>query len=363
MKTTVYLSNRTPPAALQNGTPYKALYGKDAYLGHLRVIGSRAFVHEEVHTNKLEHRDWEGRLVGFSEGIKFYRIYNSEARRVRVSQNVIFIYTLSIAPSLDAHGFDYGELTCDDHDDMLRDVQSYTSNHSADSLSPERAVGDLSAIECLEQICETTDRDLGLASAGSTPANDAPGTSGDTPEEDSSAPPGGVSPPVPVNGASSPGSSPGPEPPLCSSPAGSAPSGTAPQGRSVHGRGPSRGGRGSTPMPAVTRSASRGGPARVGITQHGGRGSGSARGRGTRGGQGSTLTIATTRSASSPVLRVYREDGVSRRRPYGRHIRLHRVRVRCGNNATECSTDNQGSAGHARSRPVERSSRARDRES
>ncbi|CAB1118025.1 unnamed protein product [Ectocarpus sp. CCAP 1310/34] len=63
IQTAVYLSNRVPHAALQNGTPYKALYGKDAYLGHLRVIGSRAFVHEETHTRKLEHRAWEGRLV------------------------------------------------------------------------------------------------------------------------------------------------------------------------------------------------------------------------------------------------------------------------------------------------------------
>ena len=49
MHTAIYLSNRTPRAALQNGTPYKALYGKDAYLGHLRVIGARAFVHEDTH--------------------------------------------------------------------------------------------------------------------------------------------------------------------------------------------------------------------------------------------------------------------------------------------------------------------------
>ena len=91
MKTAVYLSNWTPHAALQNGTPYKALYGKDAYLGHLRVIGSRAFVYEEVHTNKPDHRAWEGRLVGFSEESKSYRIYNSETRCVRVSQNVIFM--------------------------------------------------------------------------------------------------------------------------------------------------------------------------------------------------------------------------------------------------------------------------------
>ena len=45
MQTAVFLSNRSPHAALNKGTPYKALYGKDAYLGHLRVIGSRAFMH------------------------------------------------------------------------------------------------------------------------------------------------------------------------------------------------------------------------------------------------------------------------------------------------------------------------------
>ena len=198
MKTAVYLSNRTPHAALQNGTPYKALYGKDAYLGHLRVIGSQAFVHEEVHTNKLDVRAWEGRLVGFTEESKSYRIYNSETRHVRVSQNVIFIEMSSVALSLDARGFDDGEFTYDDHDDMLRDVRNYTSNHSADSASPEHgvgdAVGDLSALELLEQTCETTNRDLGLVPAVSTPANDVPGTSGGTPEKDSPVPPGGLVP-------------------------------------------------------------------------------------------------------------------------------------------------------------------------
>ena len=56
MQTAVFLSNRSPYAALNNGTPYKALYGKDAYLGHLRVIGSRAFMHHETYTKTLEHR-------------------------------------------------------------------------------------------------------------------------------------------------------------------------------------------------------------------------------------------------------------------------------------------------------------------
>ena len=47
MHTAVYLSNRTPHAALHNWTPCKALYGKDAHLAHLRVVGARAFVHGE----------------------------------------------------------------------------------------------------------------------------------------------------------------------------------------------------------------------------------------------------------------------------------------------------------------------------
>ena len=192
---------------------------------------------------------------------------------MRVGQNVIFIETPSVTPSLDARGFDDGEFTYDDHDDMLRDVRNYTSNHSVDSLSPNRCAGDVvgdpSAIELLDENCETTNRDLGLAPAGSPPATDAPGTSGGTHEEDSPAPPREVSPVVPVNGASSPGSSLGPAPLLRSSPAGCAPTGTAPQGGSVRGRLLSCGGRGSAPTPAVTRPASRGGPAPGGITQRG----------------------------------------------------------------------------------------------
>ena len=66
MQTAVYVSNRVPHAALANETPYKALYGKDAHLGHLRAIGARVFVYVQTHTKKLEHRAWEGRLVGYS---------------------------------------------------------------------------------------------------------------------------------------------------------------------------------------------------------------------------------------------------------------------------------------------------------
>ena len=83
MHTAVCLSNRTPHAALHNGTPYKAIYGKDAQHGHLRVVGARAFVHDKTHTKKLESNAWEGRLVVYSLDTKSYRLYNAQTRRAR----------------------------------------------------------------------------------------------------------------------------------------------------------------------------------------------------------------------------------------------------------------------------------------
>ena len=102
-------------------------------------------------------------------------------------------------------------------------------------------MGNLAAIELLKKIFETTNGDPGLAPAGSNPAHDASGIAGGTPEVDSPAPPAEDFPMVPVNYASSLGSSPGPPLPFSLSPTGFAPSGTAPQGGAVRGRRPNGG--------------------------------------------------------------------------------------------------------------------------
>ena len=150
MHTAVYLSNRTPHAAFHNATPYKALYGKDAHLGQLRVVGAREFVHEETHTKNLESRAWEVRLVvGYSLDSKSYRLYNAQTRRVQETRNVIFIETTPAPPLLDQRSFDDGEFTYADQNDMIRDVRNYTTNHSVDALSPKHAVGDPSVLELL----------------------------------------------------------------------------------------------------------------------------------------------------------------------------------------------------------------------
>ena len=95
-------------------------------------------------------------------------------------------------PPPDVGGCDDGEFTNDGHDDMVRDVRKYTFNHSIDSLSPDHAVRDPPLIDLHENIRETTDRDLGLSPAGSSPpADGAHGPSGDAPGVDSPGPPGG----------------------------------------------------------------------------------------------------------------------------------------------------------------------------
>ena len=76
-------------------------------------------------------------------------------------------------------GFDQGEFMYDDYD-MVRDVRNYTSKLNLSSpAAADRAVEDLSVRDLLEQIRETTDRDLDFNPASSELSGDLPGdTSG-----------------------------------------------------------------------------------------------------------------------------------------------------------------------------------------
>ena len=97
--TVSYLINRAPYAALANKTPFQALYGKPAHLGHLRAIVARAFVHIETFTKKLDARAWEGRPVGYSTDSTSFRAYHPETRKVRESRNVVLSRPLPSRPT------------------------------------------------------------------------------------------------------------------------------------------------------------------------------------------------------------------------------------------------------------------------
>ncbi|CAB1109818.1 unnamed protein product [Ectocarpus sp. CCAP 1310/34] len=91
--TVVYLSNRSPHTALGGVTPYFKMYGKEADLSNLGVLGVTAFVHHERYTKTLSDRAFEGKLCGFSQHSKAYRIYNTATGNVVESRNVTFIET------------------------------------------------------------------------------------------------------------------------------------------------------------------------------------------------------------------------------------------------------------------------------
>ena len=93
MLTAACLCNRMPHSGLDMEAPFKRLYGKEANLSHLKVIGARAFVHIKD-AKKLNPKSWKGMLCGFSEDEALsYRVLNPTIRRVVESRNVTFIET------------------------------------------------------------------------------------------------------------------------------------------------------------------------------------------------------------------------------------------------------------------------------
>ena len=63
MFTAAFLGNRAPHSAIGMQSPYKLLHGTEPDLRLVRVTGTRAFVHIERHSQKLELKAVEGRLI------------------------------------------------------------------------------------------------------------------------------------------------------------------------------------------------------------------------------------------------------------------------------------------------------------
>ena len=84
-----YLRNRSPTSGREL-TPYELITGKRPNLGHLRVFGSKAFVHiPREKRNKLDFKSQPGYMVGYSINGKGYRIL-LEDNTVVDSRDVIF---------------------------------------------------------------------------------------------------------------------------------------------------------------------------------------------------------------------------------------------------------------------------------
>ena len=93
ISTVRYLHSRFSHSALGNANPFTLWYGYPAIVSHLKVFGVVAYVYvHEHHISKLDDRCFKGRFIGYgdSNGMKAYKIYNSQTGKVVYSRSVKF---------------------------------------------------------------------------------------------------------------------------------------------------------------------------------------------------------------------------------------------------------------------------------
>lgn len=136
--TAVYLCNRAPHSGLRGDTPFFKMHGKEADTTRLRVIGARAFVHHERYVKKLDDRAFEGKLCGFSQDSKAYRIYNPSNGNDIESRNVTFTETPPCTFPMDYSGDAY-----DYEGDILRFTSVFDDPATMEDTFDERDNGNL----------------------------------------------------------------------------------------------------------------------------------------------------------------------------------------------------------------------------
>lgn len=112
--TAIYLKNRSPTAAVPDGTPEELWSGRKVDFNHLRVFGCRAYALVPVQNRrKLDSKSREYIFVGYCENSKGYRLSDPcNPCKVILSRNVHFI-EMNINNSLNC---DNHEKICDSSD-------------------------------------------------------------------------------------------------------------------------------------------------------------------------------------------------------------------------------------------------------
>jgi transposase InsO family protein len=108
-----HLKNRSPTAALNNRTPYEALYGKKPDVSHFVAIGTKAFVHTpKKKTKKIDSRSYEGIMVGYG-GSNQYRIWvpGTNKIKIKVSRDVCFVGEMEGPVGAHGNGSPHGNAT------------------------------------------------------------------------------------------------------------------------------------------------------------------------------------------------------------------------------------------------------------
>lgn len=88
--TAVYLKNRSVTSRLGSKTPYEVWYQKKPDLSHIRLFGSPVMVHiPKERRLKWDRKAQMNILVGFSETVKGYRVYDPIKNIITIKRDVI----------------------------------------------------------------------------------------------------------------------------------------------------------------------------------------------------------------------------------------------------------------------------------
>jgi hypothetical protein len=91
VSTTCYLVNRSPSSALDDTTPHEVWSGKKPSLQHLRVFGCDAYVHvPKENRSKLDNKAEKCIFIGYKDGVKGYKLWNPETKKIVYSRDVVF---------------------------------------------------------------------------------------------------------------------------------------------------------------------------------------------------------------------------------------------------------------------------------
>lgn len=90
--TAVYLENITPLASRQFKTAHELWYGTPPTYSHLRTFGCLVYVHicKERQNGKFSDAEKRGLIIGYQDGMKNYRIWLLNEKRIIYSHEVIF---------------------------------------------------------------------------------------------------------------------------------------------------------------------------------------------------------------------------------------------------------------------------------
>jgi hypothetical protein len=86
-----YLVNRSPSSTLVGKTLHEIWTSKKSSLEHLRVFGCDAYVHvPKENRSKMDNQAEKCIFIGYKDGMKGYKLWNLETKKIVYSRDVVF---------------------------------------------------------------------------------------------------------------------------------------------------------------------------------------------------------------------------------------------------------------------------------